>query len=216
MPDDSHCSKVVSFAARPLPRAFYLCDTLRIARALLGKLLVHDTPDGPCGGPIVETEAYLCDDPASHAVLRARGADRWEARMTPRNAPMFGPPGTAYVYRVYMDHLCFNIVTQPEGCPEAVLIRAIEPTVGVDLMRRRRGVESLKALTSGPAKLTQALAIGLSLNGADLARGPLRVLGAQTVPDRRVAAAPRIGVRLAADRPWRFYLADSPYVSRRA
>jgi DNA-3-methyladenine glycosylase len=128
---------------------------------------------------------------------------------------MFGPPGTAYVYRVYTDHLCFNIVTQPEGVPEAVLVRAIEPAVGVDLMRRRRGVESLKALTSGPAKLTQALAIGRSLSGADLRRGPLRVLDAPAVPDQDVVVTTRIGVRLAAERPWRFYIADSPYVSRK-
>jgi DNA-3-methyladenine glycosylase len=187
---------------------------VKIARALLGKWLIHETDEGPCGGPIVETEAYLCDDPACHAVLKRAGGG-WEARRTARNAPMFGPPGTAYVYRVYTDHLCFNIVTQPEGVPEAVLIRAIEPTIGVELMRRRRGVEALKALTSGPAKLTQALAIGRSLNGADLRRGPLRVLDAEPVPKGRVVVATRIGVRLAADKKWRFYIADSPYLSRR-
>ena len=200
---------------RALPRSFYVGDTVQIARALLGKVLIHETREGPCGGPIVETEAYLRDDPACHAVLRVRGADCWEARMTPRNAPMFGPPGTAYVYRVYTNHLCFNIVTQPEGVPEAVLVRAIEPAEGVDLMRWRRGVESLKALTSGPAKLTQALAIGRSLSGADLRRGPLRVLDAPAVPDQDVVVTTRIGVRLAAERPWRVYIAESPYVSRK-
>ncbi|MCE5239094.1 DNA-3-methyladenine glycosylase [bacterium] len=210
----------------PLPRDFYLQPTPRVARGLLGCLLVHDTPDGPTGGLIVETEAYLAqDDPGCHAAIGR----------TRRNEVMFGPPGHAYVYRIHQV-VCLNVVTAPEGVPEAVLIRALEPTVGADLMRRRRGLERLEDLCSGPGKLCQALGITMVHNGLAVTRPPLCVtrepVGAVTDRDRsRSVTAPtvtappgldivqttRIGLRpeRGADLPLRFYLTDNPFISRR-
>jgi DNA-3-methyladenine glycosylase len=150
------------------------------------------------GGVIVETEAYRADDPASHS---HRGP-------TARNAPMYGPPGTFYVYRSYGIHWCVNIVCRPPGIAEAVLIRALEPRVGVEEMMARRGVEDVRRLCRGPGSLGQALAAGPHLNGqpADLQPPEER---------RRVAATVRIGITRAADRPWRFLDPESAYVSRR-
>jgi DNA-3-methyladenine glycosylase len=150
------------------------------------------------GGVIVETEAYRSDDPASHS---HRGP-------TARNAPMFGPPGTFYVYRSYGIHWCINVVCRPPGIAEAVLIRALEPRVGVEQMIARRGLDDLRRLCRGPGSLGQALAAGPHLNGrpADL-----------LPPDgrRRVVATARIGITRAADRPWRFVDPESVYLSRR-
>jgi DNA-3-methyladenine glycosylase len=193
----------------PLPRRFYLQPTVAVAQALLGCLLLHETDDGPAGGIIVETEAYLStDDPGCHAAIGR----------TPRNAVMFGPPGHVYVYRIHQV-VCLNLVTAPEGVPEAVLIRALEPTEGIDLMRRRRGVEKLKDLCSGPGKLCQALGVTLADNGRDVTRPPLYVAAARVgaVTDRDLAQTTRIGLRAekGADLPLRFTIADSPYVSRR-
>ena len=150
------------------------------------------------GGVIVETEAYRSDDPASHS---HRGP-------TARNAPMFGPPGTFYVYRSYGIHWCINVVCRPPGIAEAVLIRALEPRFGVEQMIARRGLDDLRRLCRGPGSLGQALAAGAHLNGrpADL-----------LPPDgrRRVVATARIGITRAADRPWRFVDPESVYLSRR-
>ncbi len=198
----------------PLPRDFYLQPTPQVARGLLGSLLVHETAEGPVGGIIVETEAYLCaEDPACHA---ARGR-------TKRNEAMFGPPGHAYVYRIHQV-FCLNAVTAPEDVAEAVLLRALEPTIGVDLMRRRRGVHALKDLCSGPGKICKALGLTLADNGISLLEPPLyacRVpvperVGA-SVPDAHIVQTTRVGIHpdKGAELPLRFYLGTSPFISRR-
>jgi DNA-3-methyladenine glycosylase len=197
---------------RPLPRAFYLQPTLRIARALLGKILVHDTPAGRTAGRIVEIEAYR--GPADRAAHSAGG------HRSARNEVMYGPPGHAYVYFIYGMHHCMNVVCQPRDVPEAVLLRALEPLEGETLMRARRGLADVPAwrLCRGPGALCQAMGIGRAENGADLVRGPLRILDAPAVPAARVARTPRIGVDYAgadAAHPWRFAVRDSVAVSGR-
>jgi DNA-3-methyladenine glycosylase len=191
---------------KPLPRRFYLRPTLDVARQLLGHLLIHETPEGTAAGIIVETEAYLGpDDPGSHSRMGR----------TPRNAAMFGPRGHAYVY-VMHTHALLNIIAGPEGVPQGVLIRALEPTEGIELMRQRRGLHGLKDLCSGPGKLTEALGITLAQYGADMTRPPLYV-GAEAFMSGEVAAKTRIGLRpdRGADLPYRFHFTYSPYISRR-
>ncbi|HUT74503.1 MAG TPA: DNA-3-methyladenine glycosylase [Armatimonadota bacterium] len=197
----------------PRFRAFYRDSTIAVARALLGQVLVHDTPEGRVCGRIVETEAYLEGDPACHAVRRE--GERWVAKMTARNRQMFGPPGHAYVYFIYGAHHCLNVVTREEGVAEAVLIRAVEPVAGIELMRLRRGIGDDRNLASGPGKLTQAFGIGIMHNGADLTRGPLRIEPGGAVTDDRIAARPRVGVKPGCDQPWRFVMRGSPWASRR-
>jgi len=177
-----------------LDREFYLRDTISAARAVLGKIIVHETGEGIISGRIVETEAYLHDDPACHA---SRGK-------TPRNSAMFGPPGHAYVYFTYGFHHCLNFVTQPQGVPEAILIRALEPLEGIEIMMRNRGKDRLEDLCSGPGKLTQALAIGRDLNGEDLLGDRLYVLDDQ-IDIGPVLFRPRLGINQAVDELWRFY-----------
>lgn len=180
-----------------LDRDFYNRDTLTVARDCLGKMLVYESPQGVLAGRIVETEAYLKDDPACHA---SRGITR-------RNATMFGEPGHAYVYFTYGFHHCLNFVTMPSGVGEAVLIRALEPLHGIETMKRNRGKENLRDLCSGPGKLTQALGIDRSLDGADLCGSVLYVLDAPAV-EGQVVARPRVGIREWTDRLWRFYPAS--------
>ncbi|MDZ7280546.1 DNA-3-methyladenine glycosylase [Sphingomonas sanguinis] len=181
----------------PLPQDFYQHDVDAVARALIGMIL---TVDG-VGGVIVETEAYDAADPASHSF----------AGRTARNAAMFGPVGHAYVYRIYGLHHCLNIVCGTPG--SAVLIRALEPRHGIDVMRERRGsAHSLKQLCSGPGKLCSALGIDLGLNGAPLAGPPFAVTGA--VSDVPIVIGPRIGITQAAERPRRFGWKNSPWLSR--
>lgn len=186
-----------------LPRKFYARETVTAARELLGCILVHNAPDGPASGRIVETEAYIQGDPACHAY---RGE-------TPRNKVMFGPPGHAYVYFIYGMYYCFNTVTAPAGVGEAVLIRALEPLEGIPLMRRRRGRDRLMELCSGPAKLVQALGIVRNHNGADLTRNPLFVLKGDA--RERILTTTRVGIREGADLPLRFYLEGNPFVSKK-
>ncbi|MFA7199727.1 MAG: DNA-3-methyladenine glycosylase [Methanoculleus sp.] len=195
-----------------LPPAFYERDTVTVAKDLLGCLLVHREEAGTTMGWIVEVEAYLRDDPAAHS-FRGR---------TARNRTMFGSAGHAYVYRIYGLHTCVNVVTGPEGVGEAVLVRALEPAAGTDLMRARRGTDDPLALCSGPGKLTQALAITMDLDGTSLSSGPLQVRSPESLPGRWPEALPgeivrttRIGITKAADLPLRFYLKGSRYVSRR-
>lgn len=174
------------------------------ARLLLGCILVSKLGGETTGGRIVETEAYLgLTDPASHAAERIG--------RTRRNAPMFGEPGTAYVYRIYGMHWCFNVVTSHEGDPQAVLIRAIEPELGVETIRGRRGRDA--DLTNGPARLCQALGIDGSLNGHILSREPLRLLTGRPPAAEDVAVSGRVGVRHAAEWPLRFFIRGHPSVS---
>ena len=190
---------------RPLTAGFYDRATEIVARELLGAVLEHRTADGTVRGRIVETEAYLGpDDPACHAA----------AGLTERTRILHGPPGHAYVYFIYGMHWCFNAVTREAGHGSAVLVRALEPLSGLALMRRRRDVEDDLGLTSGPARLCAAFAIGRSQNGVRLDRGPLRILQGATVPDESVLVTPRIGIRKAADWPLRFLVKGNPFVSR--
>jgi DNA-3-methyladenine glycosylase len=187
---------------RILKRGFYERPTVEVARDLLGKVLVH----GPAAGVIVETEAYLGgDDLAAHS---ARG-------ITDRTRVIFGSPGHAYVYFIYGMYECLNIVAEPAGHPGCVLVRALEPVAGIEIMQRRRPrAHRLEDLASGPGKLTLALGITRSHNGADLTRGPLVVR--EPAEPRRVEidVTPRIGIRECADWPLRFVVRDSRFVSR--
>ncbi len=191
-----------------LPLAFYARPTLEVARALIGKTLSRRTAEGVTAGVIVETEAYVAAiDPAAHGY---RGK-------TPRNAVMFGPPGRAYVYFTYGMHHCLNIVTEGEGVAAAVLLRALEPTAGIALMRSRRGERIAdRDLARGPGRLCAALALTLADNGLDLCGDALWLEDTPDFPPNApIAATPRIGIAQAADWPWRFVLADSPWVSGR-
>jgi DNA-3-methyladenine glycosylase len=196
-------------ALKPLPASFYLRSTLQVARDLLGAVMIHSDADGVTAGRIVETEAYLRDDPACHA---ARGP-------TSRNAAMFGPPGRSYIYLIYGMYHCFNVVTSPRGVGEAVLIRALEPLTGLDLMAKRRGTDKAKALCSGPGKLVMALGIAAIPNGSDLRVGPLAILPPESFPGAEslgtIKVTTRIGITQAADLPLRFYLEGDPYISRK-
>ncbi|NLM45270.1 MAG: DNA-3-methyladenine glycosylase [Firmicutes bacterium] len=188
-----------------LPANFYDRPTVEVARLLLGKILVHHSPEGLAAGRIVETEAYLAkEDPACHA---ARG-------MTRRNAPMFGPAGTAYVYLIYGVHYCFNVVTGQEGEGEAVLIRALEPLCGLDLMLARRRVKERSKLCNGPGNLCRALNITPLLNGHPLSRPPL-YLASDGFAGFETVTTTRVGITQAADLPLRFYIAGNPCVSRK-
>jgi DNA-3-methyladenine glycosylase len=192
----------------PLPHAFYGRSPVEVARDLLGKTLWRRTEAGLAAGIIVETEAYDgANDPASHA---------WRGQ-TQRNAVMFGPPGHAYVYFTYGMHYCLNAVTGPAGQASAVLLRAIQPIVGLDLMRERRGIHIPdRDLARGPGRLCQALGITTTDNGADLAGSALWISETATdMPDLLIAATPRIGITRAAERPWRFAVCDSRYISGR-
>ena len=189
----------------PLPPSFYARDTETVARELLGMTLECRTGGGIASGRIVETEAYVGEhDLACHAA----------AGLTARTEPLYGDPGTAYVYFIYGVHWCFNAVTRPRGQPSAVLVRALEPLDGLELMRRRRAVKRDVDLTNGPGKLCRALGIDGSHNRLPLDAPPILVRAAEPVPDERVHVTPRIGITRAADWPLRWIVADSAFVSR--
>lgn len=191
-----------------LPVSFFDRDAEEVARDLLGVLLESTIAGETTVGRIVETEAYVGPhDPASHASARAG--------QTRRNAPMFGPPGTAYVYLIYGLHWCFNVVTGPVGYPAAVLIRAVEPLAGREVMRSRRGPRIAdRDLARGPGRLARAFQITGELNGHLLRDPPLRFLAGEEVPDSEVVVGPRIGITSAVDWPLRFHLSDCRWVSR--
>jgi DNA-3-methyladenine glycosylase len=194
-----------------LPRAFYARPTLEVAPDLIGRVLVHDTRAGTSAGVIVEVEAYIGEsDPACHA---APGP-------TKRNAPLYGRPGIAYVYLNYGMHNLVNAVTEPEGSPAAVLIRALEPIAGEELMRRRRARGTARAagalktveLCRGPGNLTRALGITLRDNGRDLSDGPLRIED-WGLPKREIAWSRRIGINVGVEAEWRASAVGSAAVS---
>ena len=189
----------------PLPLDFYRQDTFSLVSKILGKVLVRRIGKKIIAGRIVEVEAYVGDDPASHA---ANG-------MTERNRIMFEEGGVAYVYFTYGMHFCFNIVTDRTGFPAALLVRALEPLESIEEMKRRRGTDFLKNLTNGPAKLCQAMGIDRRLNGISLDSRELSieddgfVLGGGDIE-----SSTRIGIRVATDRRWRFFIKNNVFVSR--
>jgi DNA-3-methyladenine glycosylase len=184
--------------AERLTREFFARSVHEVAPELIGVTLLVDG----VGGRIVEVEAYDQDDPASHG-FRGR---------TARTASMFGPPGQAYVYRSYGVHWCLNLVCAREGRAEAALVRALEPTQGLEAMRERRGVEAARALCSGPGKLCQALGITRAHDGFPLDEPPFELLARESEPP--LAVGPRIGITRAVGQPWRYGLAGSPFLSR--
>jgi DNA-3-methyladenine glycosylase len=192
----AHPTSAEEIASRiSLDESFYDRPVLAVAPALLGCVVVH----GDCAGRIVETEAYHYSEPACHAYVG----------ITPRTEVLWGAPGTAYIYRSYGIHALLNAVCEPEGVGAAVLIRALEPLEGIELMRaRRRGAAGL---TNGPGKLTQALGIELTEHGTSLVDGPIQILPGDPLP---YVDGPRIGITKAADLPWRFCALGSRDVSR--
>jgi DNA-3-methyladenine glycosylase len=183
---------------RALGREFFARSVHDVAPELIGCTLLVDG----VGGVIVEVEAYDNEDPASHGY---RG-------QTERNQSMFGPPGHAYVYRSYGIHWCLNLVCEEDGVAAAVLVRALHPTHGLERMRARRGADNLSLLCSGPGKLCQALAVNRGHDGLPLDQPPFELLAARTPAE--VVSGPRIGITAAANLPWRYGLAGSPFLSR--
>jgi DNA-3-methyladenine glycosylase len=194
-----------------LPREFYLKETREVAKKLLGKVLVRETKGGFMRGKIVETEAYYGEnDPASHA---------FRGRKTKRNEVMWGKPGKAYVYFTYGMHFLLNIVTEEEGKPRAVLIRALEPLEGIEIMKKNRKISNMsntENLTNGPAKLTQAFCITSKENKADVTspREKLRIEFGENVPERNIIAARRIGIIKGKEKELRFYIKGNKFVSK--
>ena len=185
----------------PLPADFYDRPVLDVACDLVGCVVSH----AGTSGVIVETEAYHHSEPACHAFVG----------LTNRTSTLFGPPGRAYVYRSYGIHALLNAVSDEEGVGAAVLIRALEPVDGLEEIRARRGLRREEDLCSGPGKLTQALGIGLGLNGSSLAEGPIEIAVAEPgAREPRVVRSERVGITKAADLPWRFCDAESRHVSR--
>ncbi len=215
--------------ARALPTSFFARDADLVARDLLGRVLVHETAHGRLAGRVVETEAYF--GPPGRNPQLAQRADmpaRLRARLlregdpaahsfvgvTERNRVMYGPPARAYVYLIYGVHECLNVTTGPSDEPQAVLLRALEPTEGVPEMARRRGRSSLRDLCSGPGKLCKALGVTRAQYGHDMTEPPLWFEAGE--PAARVEATPRVGVVGAEDLPLRFVEKGSPFASRRA
>jgi DNA-3-methyladenine glycosylase len=201
-----------------LPLSFYQSDDTRtLARKLLGCELVHDSPDGITSGIIVETEAYLQDDPACHAFNRR----------TTRTEPMYGPAGASYVYLIYGMYQCFNVVSNSEGIGEAVLVRALQPTAGTDLMELRRSLiyrkrevsmlskpVGLKELCRGPGKLAKAMGIDRSIHNNILLTGDTLYINEPVLADFETVISPRVGINVGVDLPYRYYIKNNPFVSK--
>ena len=188
------------------PREFYARATENVARDLVGTTLVHQTEDGILAGRIVEVEAYLGrDDPAAHS----------SAGETRRTVVVFGPPGHAYVYRIYGMHRCLNVVAEPDGTPGCVLVRALEPICGMPVMNSRRKTKRMVDIANGPAKLTSAMAIGMDFYGVDLIASPLTIRIPNVARPIQIETSPRIGITKATELPLRFVAANSEYISRR-
>jgi DNA-3-methyladenine glycosylase len=186
-------------------------DTLSVAKKLLGYTLFHESDEGTTAGIIVETEGYLQDDPACHAYRRK----------SERNAPMFGEAGTIYVYQIYGMYFCVNISTNQKDIGEAVLIRALEPTEGIDLMTKRRleksksGKMDLKNLCSGPGKLVQAMDIHRGMNNWLIQNSDLKIIPPKIqIPDNEIITTTRIGITQGVELPYRFYLKGNKFVSK--
>jgi DNA-3-methyladenine glycosylase len=182
--------------ARSLTRRFYDKTAIDLAKASLGRIFVHDSPDGLTAGQIVEVEAYCgAKDPGSHAF----------SGKTPRTEVMFGPPGFLYVYFTYGMHHCCNIVSGPDGVAGAVLIRAVKPLEGIDLMSTRRGSDKLRDLARGPGRFCKAFGLDRTHDGADLTNGRIWIEG-RPLRGVDISVSPRIGLSAGADKPWRFYV----------
>ncbi|MBP7791677.1 MAG: DNA-3-methyladenine glycosylase [Candidatus Goldbacteria bacterium] len=188
-----------------LTRKFFNRNSVVVAKELLGKILASNLGNKKVSGMIVETEAYRGDkDAGSHAYKK----------VTPRNKIMYGPPGHAYVYFCYGNHYLLNIVTESEGNPGAVLIRALEPVTNVKEMVKRRKVKDKRKLTNGPGKLTQALAIGKNENGLDVTKSnKLFLIDSRKRKKFKIISASRVGIKQGMDKKWRFYVKDNEYVS---
>ncbi len=201
-------NKILNLEKIPIKRKFFYQDTNKVAKDILGKLLIRETSQNIFLGRIVETEAYRgYDDPASHAF---RGK-------TKRNEIMFGKPGVLYVYFTYGTHYCLNIVTEKKGIAAAVLIRSIEPIQGIDKMKKNRGTDDLKKIANGPGKLTKAFQITLNENGLDVTKKSsyIKIYETNKSEEFKIIQTTRIGIRFAKEFPWRFYIQDNPYVSKK-
>ncbi|MCK5125470.1 MAG: DNA-3-methyladenine glycosylase [candidate division Zixibacteria bacterium] len=185
-----------------LPREFYLKSTVTVAKELLRKTIVYNSSSGIIAGDIVETEAYVGrEDPACHAAVGK----------TDRNAVMFGPGGFSYVYFIYGMYNCFNIVTEQEGFPAAVLIRAVEPVAGIDILMANSPAKDSK-FSNGPGKFCRAFGITREHNGLDLCNNTIYIID-QKVKAPEIGISPRIGIKKAKEKPWRFFDCDSCYIS---
>ncbi|MBI5214544.1 MAG: DNA-3-methyladenine glycosylase [Ignavibacteriae bacterium] len=192
------------FRPTKLSRSFYLRPTLTVAKDLLGKYFVRVLPEGKLVGKIVEVEAYLPDDVASHSY---RG-------QTKRNEVMFLKGGHLYVYFTYGMHFCANVVTEQEGIGAAVLIRGIEPLQGIKIMEKNRGLTGFN-LTNGPAKICQAFSLGRKENGVDLSGNEIYITEGESIHNSQVRISSRIGITNGKDKLWRFFLQDDPWVSKK-
>ena len=190
-----------------LSEDFFNASTVEVAQSLLGKLLVHQTEQGCLVGKIVETEAYLKDDPAAHTY---KGK-------TKRNRAMFGPPGCAYIYFIYGMYYCLNCTTNVDGIGEGVLIRALEPIIGIDLMKKYRKVHHEKDLCSGPGKLTIAMGISMTDYGLSFIKqsSKLRIEAALNQEDFEIVKTNRVGLSVAKEVPHRFYIKGNTFISKK-